>query len=127
MNISDIESYLYGLMNGVVSEHTYVATLPDTIKSTWTDMLLIDCGNGVNDRGGFGSGSVLLFSYAKPRSDGSKNVAKMKQLDDAIDEVIKSQNSSGSYYIFRKKTYSDYDNTRNWHCNVIVLGITVKK
>lgn len=126
MNISEIETYVYGLMNGVVSDHTYVSTLPETIKSSWNDMLLIDCDNGVNDRGGYGSGNILLFTYARPRSDGSKNVAKLKRLDEAVNDIIKNQDSSGNYYLFRRKTYSDYDNTRNWHCNVIVLGITVK-
>ena len=126
MNISEVETYLYGLMNNVVSEHTYVGTLPSTIKSDWDDMLLIDCDNGVNDRGGFGSGSILLFTYARPRANGSKNVPLLKELDNKVNDIIKNQDSSGSYYLFRKKTYSDYDNTRNWHCNVIVLGITVK-
>lgn len=126
INISEIETYLYGLMNRTVSSHTYVGTLPETIKASWTDMLLIDCDNGVNDKGGYGAGNILLFTYARPRSDGSKNVQKLKELDEAVNAIIKEQDSSKDYYFYRKKTYSDYDTTRNWHCNVIVLGITVK-
>ena len=126
MNISEVETYIYGLMNGVVSEHTYVGKLPDTIKASWNDMLLIDCGNGVNDFDGYGSGTVLIFTYARPRSEGSKNVTKLKTMDEAVNRIIENQDSSADYYMYRRKTYSDYDSARNWHCNIITLGITVK-
>ena len=125
MNISSIETYLYERFKGV-SAHTYVGMLPETIRSDWNDMLLIDCDNGVTDLDAYGTGTVLLFAYARPRSDGKKNVALLSQMEDAIDAVIEGHDSSGSYHIYRKKTYSDYDYSRNWHCNITALGITVK-
>lgn len=126
MNISEIETYLYGLMNGTVSEHVYVGKLPDTIKANWNDMLLIDCGNGVNDFDAYGYGTVLLFTYARPRSDGSKNVTRLKQMDEAINRIIEQQVTGQHYCLSRRKTYSDYDSARNWHCNIVTIGIVVK-
>lgn len=126
MNISEIETYLYSLFNNVVSEHTYVGKLPDTIKSTWDDMLLIDAGEGVSDYEGYGSGSVLLFAYARPIAGGNKNVAKLKAMEEAIDSAIEGQDSSGDYYVYRMRTYSDYDYSRDWHCNIIAIGLTIK-
>lgn len=123
-NISEIETYLYGLMNNTVSAHTFVGTLPSTIKDKWDDMLLIDC-DGVNDRDAYGTGVILLLTYARPRSDGSKNVAKLKALDEAVNSVIEANKCGKKYCLYRRKTYSDYDYTRNWHCNVITIGITV--
>lgn len=124
-DIAIIETYLHGLFKSV-SEHTYVGKLPDTIKSGWTDMLLIDIGNGVYDLDAYGSGTVLLFAYAKPRSDGSKNVTKLKSMEASIDTIIEQNKCNGDYSIYRRKTYSDYDYSRNWHCDIVSLGITVK-
>lgn len=126
MNISEVETYLYGLVNGVVSEHTYVGKLPDTIKANWNDMLLIDCGNGVNDLDAYGYGTVLLFTYARPRSDGSKNVTRLKQMDEAVNRIIEQHTMGEHYCLSRMKDYSDYDSARNWHCNIIVIHIVVK-
>lgn len=125
MNISEVETYLHGLFK-TVSDHSFVGNLPDTIKSSWNDMILINCDNGIRDFNGFGHGTALLLTYARPRSNGSKNVTRLKEMDSEINTIIKNQDSSGSYFISREKTYSDYDYSRNWHCNVIVLGITVK-
>lgn len=125
MNISEVENYLFEMFKSV-SAHSYVGTLPDTIENNWNDMLLISCDNGINDHDGYGSGIALVFIYARPRSDGSKNVTKLKQMDAAITSIIDNQDSSGSYNVYRRKTYSDYDYSRNWHCNVISVGITVK-
>lgn len=126
MNISQVETYIDSLVNLTVSEHTFVGKLPDTIASSWNDMLLIDCGNGVIDLDAYGSGTVLLFTYARPRSNGTKNVTKLKAMDEAVNRVLEAQDSSAPYYLYRRKTYSDYDSARNWHCNIITLGITVK-
>lgn len=125
-SISAIETYLYGLFNNVVSAHTYVGSLPETIKASWNDMLLIQCDNGVNDYEGYGNGTVLLFLYARPRSDGSKNVNRLSEMETAARQAIDGMDSSGDYYLYHKKSYSDYDYSRNWHCNIISVGITAK-
>ena len=109
-----------------VSAHPYAETLPNTIGGSWNDMLLIDCNRGVKDNDGYGSGIILLYLYARPRSNGTKNVAKLKQMNNAVAQILENQDSSGSYNLYRIKTYSDYDYSRNWHCDVISLGITVK-
>jgi hypothetical protein len=49
INISKIETYLHGIIDGKVSDNTYAGTLPDTIQSSWNDMVLIDVGNAIND------------------------------------------------------------------------------
>ena len=126
MNVSEIENYLYGLLALKVSDNVFVGKLPDTIDASWDDMVLIDCGNGVNDFDAYGYGTVLVFTYARPRSNGTKNVARLKEMDSEVNRILKAQDSSGHYYLYRRKTYSDYDSARNWHCNIATLGITVR-
>ena len=125
MNISEVEDYVFEMFKNV-SAHPYAETLPNTIGGSWNDMLLIDCNRGVKDNDGYGSGIILLYLYARPRSNGTKNVAKLKQMNNAVAQILENQDSSGSYNLYRIKTYSDYDYSRNWHCDVISLGITVK-
>ena len=124
LNISNIETYLYGIIDNVVSNNTYAGTLPDTIQSSWNDMCLIDCGNAMDDKGAYGKGVVLVWLYAKPRSDGSKNTAVMSSLESKLNSVIENARD-GIYQINRRNTYSDYDTNRKWHCNIVELNITI--
>lgn len=124
LNISKIETYLYGIMDGVVSENTYAGTLPDTINSEWSDMCLIDCATAINDMTAYGKGVILIWLYAKPRADGAKNTATMSLLEQRLNEVIRNA-SSEIYQFNRRDSYSDYDTDRKWHCNIVELNITI--
>lgn len=124
INISKIENYLYGIIRDVVSKQTYVGRLPDTLDSDWKDMCLIDCGAAIADYDAFGAGVVLIWLYAKPLSDGSKNVATMSQLEQKLNDVIANANNS-NYKINRRNTYTDYDNERKWHCNIVELNLMI--
>lgn len=124
LNISKIETYLYGIMDGVVSDNTYVGTLPDTVQSSWNDMCLIDVGNDINDLDAYGNGVVLVFLYARPLSNGTKNVAVMSKLDEKVNEVLANANGS-TYMLTRRATYTDYDAERKWHYNIISLNIVI--
>lgn len=124
INISKIETYLNSIIDNVVSKNTYAGTLPDIIKSDWNDMCLIDCGHAIMDMNAYGRGSVLIWLYTKPRGDGAKNTAVMSQMERKLNEVIKNASDS-TYQISRGNTYSDYDENRKWHCNIVELIITI--
>lgn len=124
LNISRIETYLHSIFNGVVSKNTYVGTLPDTIQSSWKDMCLIDISNAIDDLDAYGNGVVLLFLYARPLSNGAKNVPVMSKLDEKVNEVLANANSS-TYMLNRRATYTDYDAERKWHCNIVSLNIVI--
>lgn len=124
INISKIETYLNSIIDNKVSENTYAGTLPDTIKSEWSDMVLIDCDTAIQDLDAYGSGVVLIWLYTKPRGDGAKNTALMSQLERKLNEVIENANDS-TYRISRRNTYSDYDSDRKWHCNIVELNILI--
>lgn len=124
LNISRIETYLHSIFNGVVSNNTYVGTLPDTIQSSWKDMCLIDISNAIDDLDAYGNGVVLLFLYARPLSNGAKNVPVMSKLDEKVNEVLANANSS-TYMLNRRATYTDYDAERKWHCNIVSLNIVI--
>ena len=124
MNISKVESYLNSIIDNVVSDNTFVGTLPSTIKSEWKDMVLIDCSDGFGDYDAYGRGYVLIWLYVKPNSDGTKNVAHMSRLESRLNEVI--QNARDPHYIInRRGTYQDYDDARQWHCNIVEININI--
>lgn len=124
INISKIETYLYSIFDNKLSENTYAGTLPDTIKTEWTDMCLIDCATSIEDMNAYGKGIVLLWLYAKPLSDGSKNTTVMSNLEQKLNEILKTASNS-VYQINRRETYSDYDKDRKWHCNIVELNINI--
>ena len=124
LNISNIETYLHSIMDGIVSENTYAGTLPDTVNSEWNDMCLIDCGNKLHDFDAYGQGTILIWLYASPRSNGSKNVTTMSKLEENLNFVIKNASNS-EYSINRGFTYTDYDSIRQWHCNIVELNILI--
>lgn len=124
MNISRIETYLHGIIDNKVSKNTYAGTLPDTIKSDWNDMVLVDCANRVSDMDAYGEAIVLIWLYARPFENGSKNVAVMDELETKLNEVIENANDK-IYVINRRNTYSDYDSDRQWHCNIVELNVRI--
>ena len=124
LNISNIETYLHSIMDGIVSDNTYAGTLPDTMKSEWNDMCLIDCGNKLKDFDAYGQGVILIWLYARPRSNGTKNVAIMSELESKLNFVIQNA-SNGKYTFSRGTTYTDYDTVRQWHCNIVELNILI--
>ena len=124
LNISKIETYLHSIIDNVVSNNTYVGTLPDTIQSSWNDMCLIDVSSTITDFDSYGSGIVHILLYARPLLSGAKNVAVMSTLEKRLNEVIKNANSE-IYKINRRYTYTDYDTDREWHCNIVALNITI--
>lgn len=124
LNISKIETYLHSIIDNVVSQNTYVGTLPDTIVGEWTDMCLIDLSATIRDREAYGQGVVLVWLYARPLANGAKNVAKMTELESKLYEVIEKANDS-IYHINRRATYSDYDSERKWHCNIVELNLKI--
>lgn len=124
MNISRIETYLHGIIDNKVSKNTYAGTLPDTIKSDWNDMVLVDCANRVSDLDAYGEAIVLIWLYARPFENGAKNVAVMDELETKLNEVIENANDK-IYVINRRNTYSDYDSDRQWHCNIVELNVRI--
>ena len=124
INISKIETYLNSIIDNVVSNNTYVGTLPDTIKSDWEDMCLIDCSTAIADMYAFGGGVVLVWLYARPLASGAKNVARMAALESKLNEVIAGA-TSRTYQINRRNTYADYDTERKWHCNIVELNLRI--
>lgn len=124
LNISKIETYLHSIIDNVVSNNTYVGTLPDTIQSSWNDMCLIDVGNSIYDLDAYGSGIVHILLYARPLLSGAKNVAAMSTLEQKLNTALKNANSK-IYSINRRSTYTDYDTERKWHCNIVALNITI--
>ena len=124
LNISKVEDYLYRALKSKVSANLYIGTLPDTTQSAWTDMCLIDCGNGFRDFDAYGKGTVLIWLYAKPLSNGQKNAKVMDKLEMGLNEAI-SQADSKTYRINRGNVYCDYDSTRRWHCNIVELNLLI--
>jgi hypothetical protein len=123
-NISKIESYLYSLLYGTLTKQTYVGTLPDTIKDGWNEMCLIDCSSDILDEDARARGVAFVSLFARPNTDGSKNVPKMSQLEQRLNEIIRNSDNP-HYSISRYATYADYDSKRNWHVNTVQLNITI--
>jgi hypothetical protein len=127
INISKIETYLNSIIDNVVSNNTYFGHLPDAsvVKaSTWNDICLIEIPNGIRDFDAYGQGTVLVWLYARPLESGKKNVAKMSELENKLNSVIKSA-SDKYYHISRRRMYTVYDTDIDWHCNVVEIILKV--
>lgn len=124
INISKIETYLYSIIDNIVSENTYVGTPPETLKESWVDMCVIDAGSDIRDMNAYGKGVVLVWLYARPLANGAKNVAKMSEMETKLNEVIESAHNS-TYRLNRRATYTDYDPQRKWHCDIVELNLTI--
>lgn len=120
LNISSIETYFNEILDGDLSENVYPSTLPSTIPDSWKDMVVISCDTSLTDYNAYASGGVNIYLYAKPLSNGKKNVAVMSKMEKRLNEIIKEQALSNSRYkIHRLETREDYDSNRNLHVNIV--------
>lgn len=127
LNISKIETYLNGILDGVVSDNTFFTTYPNVsvVKSSdWKDMVLVDIPSGIKDMEAMGQGTIFIGLYARPLESGKKNVKKMSQLETKLNEVLENASDS-SYMLRRNDVRSSYDDDIDWHCNVVELTILV--
>lgn len=127
LNISKIETYLNSILDGVVSENTFFTTYPSVSivqSSDWQDMVLVDIPGGVKDMEAMGQGYIFIGLYARPFESGKKNVGKMAELEEKLNEVIANA-SNKNYMLSRNDTHSTYDEDIDWHCNVVELIIKV--
>lgn len=123
LNISNIENYLFTLFDNVVSNNTFIGTLPNTIDSSWTDMVLIDLAF-VNDLYAYGRGIVNVFLYAKPIGNGIKNVKTLFEMESKLNDVINGCDGT-NMMITKIDTDADYDDLVKWHFNVVRLNLTI--
>lgn len=124
MNISKIETFFNTLLDNKVSDNTFFTFLPPTIKQEWTDVVLVDLPNALRDLNAYGSGMVLVYLFAKSKSDGTKNVARLSQMEKKLNELIESSKDK-HYVISRANTYTDYDEQRNLFCNIVEINLTI--
>ena len=125
INISSIETYLDSIIKNAVSKNVYAGTLPNTISDSVKDLVLIDCGNAINDMDAYGKGAVNVFLYAKPTANGRKNVAQMQKMEKAMNKLLETANDE-RYSVSELYKSSDYDSALSLHYSVVALNIIVK-
>lgn len=123
MDISAIETYVDFLLGKQLSANTFIGTLPESIDSTWKDMVLIDC-NKITDLDAMGKGTVLIWLYAKPMAYGRKNVKTLSKMGKDLNAIVENAKHP-NYSVSRRYTYPDYDSNLKWHCNVTELIIKI--
>ena len=123
-NTSMVEEYLYSILNGVVSDHTFPSTLPTTIGNEWNDMVLIDCDLPMTDYGPYSNATVYIFLYARPNADGSKNVPLLYEMENKVCDVLDSIHDE-HYSVERISNGADYDTSINWHRNYVYFNLTI--
>ena len=125
LNISSIETYLDSIIKGNVSKNVCAKTLPSTLGDTAKDFVLIDCGNAINDLSSHGQGTLNIFLYAHPSSNGRKNIPQLSKMEKAF-AVVLDEASDERYSLTQLYKTSGYDTTLNWHYIVVGLNIIVK-
>lgn len=125
LNISSIETYLDKIIKGKVSKNVFAGTLPNTLEDDVKGLVLIDCGNAINDLSSHGKGTLNIFLYAHPTANGRKNVAQLSKMEKAFAAVLDNADDE-RYVLTQLYKSSDYDTALNWHYIVVGLNIIVK-
>jgi hypothetical protein len=126
MNISKVETFLNSVLDNKVSSNTIFGEMltKESIDPSWSDMVVVEIPNGLDDMDAYGEGVVLVWLYAKPLSSGRKNVALMSRMEKTLNDIIRD-NRDKTYHLSRRGTYTDYNTSINWHCNIVELILKV--
>lgn len=120
-NISRIEQYFDELLKGM--DNVFFGTLP-TPNSEWETMVLVDCGNTINDLNAYSTGVVLVYLYARPINEVKNNVA-LNELEEQLNERLKTYKSQDGYISSISWKESDYDEEKRLHCVVVALNLLI--
>jgi len=123
INVSEIETFIESIFRSVISNQVYADDIPNSISDDWKDMVIFDCSN-IHDNDALGTGFILVYLYARPLSDGSKNVKTMSAMEKALNTAI-AATSNGTYRLSRSDLWTDFDARCKWHTNVVKLNITI--
>lgn len=123
INVSKVESFMDSLLRTKVSNQIFPSDIPSSIDKTWNDFVVVDCSN-IRDNDAIGNGFILVYLYARPFTDGTKNVPKMDAMEKALNTAIAST-GAGTYRLSRDTTWPEYDNRCKWHTNVVKLNIII--
>lgn len=120
---SRVENYLNMLLTKYgVSDRIFISNLPVNILKEWNDFVLIDVGMG-RDLGAYHSFSVNIFLYGRPIGQSQqKNVKVIDAMEEKMDKAIKEEGSK-YYHLTANWRDADYDDTRNFHFNVINITL----
>lgn len=124
-NISQVLNDLYMPFYQTVSEHIYFGTLPSTLGSDENDMVLIDVGSSINDLNAYGKGTIHIFLYTQPATNGRMDLGRLLEMEEAADEVIESLDTE-NYTFAELYRNTDYDSTYNMHYIIIALNLIIK-
>lgn len=124
LNISAIETFFNDLLDEKVSSNTFFTTLPTSFGEKPNDMVLVDCANVIQDLNAYGSGTVLIWLYARPLSSGKKNVSVLSKMEKLLNEAIES-NTNSSYTVTRLGEFADYDSDAQMHCNIVQIQLLI--
>lgn len=113
------------LTNKGISENIFVGQLPPAQHAEWETMVLIDVMD-INDYDALATCSVNIHLYAKPTGDYlTKNVRALDKMEEALQKVI--EDSQDPHYIVQWNWEdSDYDQNRQYHFNVVNIGVTIR-
>lgn len=120
-NISRIEQYFDELLKGM--DNVFFGTLP-TPQIEWETMVLVDCGNAINDLSAYSNGVVLVYLYARP-IDEVKNHVALNKLEEQLNERLKTYKSPDGYISSISWKESDYDEAKRLHCVVVALNLLI--
>ena len=124
LNVSNIECFFDELLGGKVSENVFYTNLPKVMDKSWKDMVLVDVGSAVEDMNAYGSGIVNIFLYSQPLPVDYKNVPHLSDMEMILNRLIRESNDE-HYRISRATTYTDYDEERNLHTNIVSVKLVI--
>lgn len=123
-NITKVESFFNQLLDGKVSDNTFFTNLPISIDDSMKDMVLVDIPTSIRDMDAYGYGTVLVYLFVKPFSNGQKDTSRMSELEQLLQKAIE-ECSNEHYSVTRGSCYTDYDDTRNLHCNIYEIKLLI--
>lgn len=125
-NTSSVETFFDGLLRGAdkLTENLFFGELPTTIKDSWNELAVVDCGNPQYDHGAYSSQTVLVLLYVKQNAYGKKDVKTLQSMEEKLNELILG--SEEDYYdVSIRGRYSNYDAVNDIYYNIVQINLII--
>lgn len=122
-NLSSIEAFFDGLLSDKVSKNTFFGDLPRDISDKWDTAVVVDVSY-VSTRDAYAFANISVELFAKPFSDGTKNVGLMDKMEKMLVRLIEESNDE-HYRVRLGGSHVFYDSKRNLHRNIHIIELVI--
>jgi len=123
-NVSAIECFFDSILRGTLTDNLFFGEVTPATSKNWKEWVIVDVGNPMRNYDAYSVGTVLILVYLRNNKYGQKDVKRMKEMEEKLNEIILTSEDP-HYHINKRHSYANYDAVNDIFFNVIQINLVI--